>query len=282
MTGLWKILHLQKLCEIAGLSESGRRCRLRHGYRRNGNSRHGSSLQGGRLTGIGGFVISLGNGQIALGDCLDVMRSVPSGSVDLVLTDPPYTMTKTGNSCRPNYMPDGQILSGVITPVQLWMNECFRVLKTGHFYTFVNKNDLCEYLNSAEKAGFRLHNIITMIKNTKMPNRWYLKYSELVLFFFKGKAKPINNLTSRDYELVEMPQLFNGKLHPTQKPLTFVEKLMLNSSVTGDTILDPFLGSGTTAIAAENTGRRWIGIERDPGYFGAACDRIARHQVRSE
>lgn len=219
------------------------------------------------------------NGEIWLGDCLELMKDIPSASVDLVLTDPPYNMTKTGNSCRPNYMPKGEILSGTVPDPLLWMTECYRVLKEGHFYTFVNKNDLSTYLIAAEKSGFRLHNVITMIKNTKMPNRWYLKYSELLLFFFKGKAIAINDMTSRDYEIVEMPQISNGKIHPTQKPLPFMEKIILNSSSGNDTVFDPFMGSGTTAIAAENTGRKWIGIERDFDYFMKAWQRIMAHDV---
>ena len=67
-----------------------------------------------------------------------------------------------------------------------------------------------------------------------------------------------------------------GKLHPTQKPVALFEYLIRTYTNPGDVVMDNCIGSGTTAIAAENTGRRWIGIERDPGYFGAACERIAR------
>lgn len=217
--------------------------------------------------------LQIKHGQMWLGDCLELMRDIPSDSVDMVVTDPPYNMTKTGNSCRPNYMLNGEILNGIVPNVEEWMFECFRVMKSGHFYTFVNKNDIRHYLNTAEKVGFRLHNIIAMIKNTKMPNRWYLKYTENILFFFKGKALAINDLTSRDYYFVDMPTMLKGKLHPTQKPLDFIEKLITNSSTENQLILDPFSGSGTTAIAAENTGRRWIGIERDFNYYIKAVER---------
>jgi DNA modification methylase len=220
----------------------------------------------------------MGNGQIALGDCLDVMRSVPSASVDLVVTDPPYRMTKTGNSCRPNYMPNGEILECDVPNTKLWFSEVYRVLNNdSHFYTFVNINEIHSYLNVAEEIGFKLHNILSMIKNTKMPNRWYLKYTENVLFFRKGKSFAINDMKSRDYEFVSTPTIKTGKIHPTEKPINFIQNLIKNSSKENNLILDPFIGSGTTAIAAENTGRRWIGIERDPTYFGLACERIARH-----
>lgn len=107
-----------------------------------------------------------------------------------------------------------------------------------------------------------------------MPNRWYLKYTEIVLFFRKGNAVPINDMTSRDYEFVIMPTQKNGKVHISQKPLEFVEKLIMNSSKKGQLILDPFMGSGTTGVACVNTNRNFIGIEMDENYFNIATKRI--------
>jgi site-specific DNA-methyltransferase (adenine-specific) len=214
------------------------------------------------------------NVTLLIGDCLERMKEMPDGSVDLVLTDPPYNMTKTGNSCRPNYMPGGEILDGIPPSPVDWMAGVYRVLKEGsHFYSFCNKNDIRDYLNAADAAGFHLHNIINMIKDTNMPNRWYLKFTEPVLMFKKGKAKPINDLTSRDYEIVVMPK-GASKQHPTEKPLKFMEKLVFNSTKENELVFDPFMGSGTTGMAAINLGRRFIGIEKNPSYF-----QIAKHRV---
>lgn len=157
----------------------------------------------------------------------------------------------------------------------VWFAECFRVLKNQtHFYTFCNTNDIQKYLNAAEKAGFKLHNIITMIKDTGMPNRWYLKNCELILFFRKGKAKPINDMTSRDWVMVTMPKQKDGKLHITQKPLDLITKLITNSSEVGETVLDPFMGSGTTGVACMNTNRNFIGFELDENSFKNAKIRL--------
>jgi site-specific DNA-methyltransferase (adenine-specific) len=214
------------------------------------------------------------NGEFRLGDCIELLKEVPDNSVDMVFTDPPYKMTKTSNSCRPNYMPDGYVIGNQLPDVSLWMKEVFRVMAPNtHFYTFTNRNDLRKYLNVAEDVGFGFHNIINMIKDTKMPNRWYLKYTEPLLFFRKGKAKPINDMTSRDYEMVNMVK-GEDKLHPTQKPLTFVEKIIKNSSNEGDVVLDPFSGSGTTALACENTNRKWLCIEKDAAHYRTSCDRL--------
>ena len=217
------------------------------------------------------------------GDCLERMKEIPSGSVEMVLTDPPYRMTKRGRSCRPNWMPSGMgdnVFSGDIPPTSEWMPELFRVMGDGHLYVFTNTISLQETLNAATDAGFKLHNIISMIKDTGMPNRWYYKQTELVLFMRKGKAIPINDYTSRDNVKVTMPTKKSGKLHITQKPLDFVTKLVTNSSKELGAVLDPFMGSGSTGVACANTGRKFIGIELDLNYFNIALDRIeAAHGI---
>jgi site-specific DNA-methyltransferase (adenine-specific) len=217
------------------------------------------------------------------GDCLIEMNKIPDNSVDLIITDPPYTMTKKGKSCRPNWMPHNMgenVFDGKIPDPKIWMAASYRVLKEQtHFYTFCNTNDLENYLHIARNVGFKFHNLITIIKDTGMPNRWYYKQCELLLFFRKGIAKPINDMTSRDNINVVMPKLKNGKLHITQKPLDLIEKLVTNSSKNGEVILDPFLGSGTTGIACLNNKRSFIGIEKDLKYFEIAKTRIEQSQI---
>jgi site-specific DNA-methyltransferase (adenine-specific) len=211
------------------------------------------------------------------GDCLEVLKDLQSDSMDMVLCDPPYRMTKRGKSCRPNYMPASMgenFFQGEIPKVEDWMSEAYRVLKQGHFYVFTNTKQLQDNLNAASRTGFDLHNILSMIKDTKMPNRWYLKYTELILMFRKGRAVPISDMTSRDYFQCEMPTQKNGKLHPTQKPLSVIEKLVSNSAAENQWVADFFMGSGTTGVACRNLNRNFIGIEKDPKYFEIAKKRI--------
>lgn len=216
--------------------------------------------------------------KIIHGDSLDKMKYIPNGGIDLIVTDPPYKMTKQGNSCRPNYMKSGMgenLFDGKLPNTKEWMKLCFDKLRDdAHFYVFTNINSLHEYLDVAKECGFKLHNIISMIKDTKMPNRWYLKYTEFVLFFRKGKAFPINDMTSRDYEFVETPTLKNGKIHISQKPLNFIEKLITNSSKEGEICLDLFSGSGTLAEACINTNRDFIIIEKNPNDFEKGKERV--------
>lgn len=212
------------------------------------------------------------------GNCLEELKNIPDGSVDLVLTDPPYKMTKTGNPCRENGAAgnrDENLFDNELPDTKEWMELCWKKLKPDtHFYVFTNVKSIHEYMNVAISCGFKLHNIIPMIKDTSMPNRWYLKHTELILFFRKGKAKPINDLTSKDYFRVKMPTKRTGKVHVTQKPLDLIEKLVYNSSNENDVVLDLFMGSGTTGVACKSLGRDFIGIEIDDTYFGIAKERI--------
>jgi len=216
--------------------------------------------------------------ELIQGDCLEKMKDIESGSVDMILTDPPYKMTKRGKAHRPNYMTvnnGGSLFTGNIPKMDDWLPLCFTVMRqNAHMYVFTNAKQMFELLGAAERAGFKLHNIISMIKDTKVPTHWYLNYCEYILFFRKGAAFPINDRTSRNYLTVEMPTLAKGKLHKTQKPLCAIKKLVLNSSKKGENVLDPFMGSGTTGVACKNLNRDFIGIELDENYFNIAKERI--------
>lgn len=217
-------------------------------------------------------------------DCLNAFKQIKDNSVDLIVTDPPYTMTKRGKSCRPNYMPDSMgdnLFDYELPDTKKWFSDCYRVLKDDtHFYTFCNTNDIGNYLKIAEEVGFKLHNIITMIKDTHMPNRWYMKYSELVLFFRKGDAKPIKDMRCRDYYYATMPTKKDSKFHITQKPLDFIEMMVNNSSDENDVVLDPFMGSGTTGIACKKLNRDFIGFEIDENHYKTAKERIENYNKK--
>ena len=238
-------------------------------------------------------MIQLGNGQIALGDCLDVMRSVPTGSVDMILCDLPYGTTQNK-------------WDSVIPFEPLW-SEYWRVCKgavvltAAQPFTTMLINSQFDYFrysmvwDKVGTVGFQLAKV-----------RPLSRHEDVLLFY---KKQPIYNpqmeirgeprkeggskVDNGNYGSLRSSESFNneyyptsilefsnavkvGKLHPTQKPVALFEYLIKTYTNPGDVVMDNCIGSGTTAIAAENTGRRWIGIERDPGYFGAACERIAR------
>lgn len=215
------------------------------------------------------------------GDCLEVMKNIEDGSVDLVVTDPPYKTITGGdsngaNSERPKGMLRGnrKLFKHQKMNISDWMPEIYRVLKKGsHCYIFTNSLNLQEMLNEATKVGFKLHNLLVWEKNNCTPSQYYMKNCEYVLFLRKGKAKWINNIG--DSKTVhKFNNIIGNKLHPTEKPVDLLEYYLLNSSEPNDIVFDPFMGSGSTGVACLNTNRNFIGIELDEGYFNIAQNRI--------
>ena len=239
-------------------------------------------------------MILIGNGQIALGDCLDVMRSVQSASVDMILCDLPYGTTQNK-------------WDSVIPFEPLW-SEYWRIAKPNAAVVLTAQCPFDKALGASQLRYLKYEWIWEKPSATGFLNAKHqpMKAHENALVFYREKCvynpqmitgmKPYkskqgiksknygamneNNISQSDGERYPRSVVqFNSDrgLHPTQKPVALFEYLIRTYTNPGDTVLDNCMGSGTTAIAAENTGRRWIGIERDPTYFGLACDRIARH-----
>lgn len=223
------------------------------------------------------------------GDCLEFMKDIPDNSIDLIVTDPPYKLVAGGVTgklskritgvCLDHNSIDTKNGNGnfKINNIKFseWLPDCYRVLKDGgHCYIMVNDRNMQQLLNETETSGFKLLNILVWNKNNAMPNHWYMKNAEFILFLRKGIAKYINNQGSKQC------MYFNNiksKLHPTEKPVELMSNFIENSTKIGDTVLDPFMGSGTTGIACLNTNRRFIGIEKDDKYFEIASNRIKNH-----
>ena len=225
-------------------------------------------------------------------DCLTILKDISTNSIDLVITDPPYKLNKTTGSVTSSAKSDrwqgnlraGDKTANITNVIQFseWLLEVYRVLKeNSHCYVWVNDKNLVDLCNEAEKVGFRLHNILVWKKNNCTPNRWYMKNCEFIVFLHKGKSFPIKNLG--DAQLFECDNI-NGKdkLHPTQKPITYLERLILNSSNELDTVLDPFMGSGSTGVECINTNRKFIGMELDNTYYEIAKNRIQEVKDRKE
>lgn len=211
-------------------------------------------------------------------------NSIKDETIDLCITDPPYKLNKTTGSMTSSSKQSswqGNLSAGDKTAnidnsikFNSWLGEVYRVLKpNSHFYVFVNDKNVQEMLNEATKVGFKLHNLLVWKKNNCTPNRWYMKNCEFVIFFRKGKSFPINNLGSSQF--LEYTNVSGkNKLHPTQKPTELLDELILNSSKIGNLILDPFVGSGSTAISAINNGRMSLSYEIDEKHYKVAKNRI--------
>ena len=215
-------------------------------------------------------------------DCLDVMKSIPNNSIDLVVTDPPYRVISGGNKSEKwksgyknsvLYKNDGKIFENNDIEFEEWIPELYRILKDrSHCYIMTNVINMEHLLTVCRKSGFHLHNILVWEKNTANANRWYMKNCEFTLFFRKGKAKTINNPSSKMVSKVN--NIIGNKVHPTEKPIELMKLYVSNSSNEGDTVLDPFMGSGSTGIACKQLNRNFIGIELDDKYFNIAEKRI--------
>ena len=224
--------------------------------------------------------------QVFLGDCLELMKDIPNGSIDCVVTDPPYKLTAggcvgsgyiNGHFRLKNGEANPQAKSGKIfkeneIKFSEWMPEIYRVLKERtHFYCMTNDLHLKTVIDEGTKAGFKQQNILVWAKGMHTPTQYYFKNIEFIVMFRKGNAKYINNIGTM--ALLNVKGLRN-KIHPSEKPTELMKILIENSTKENEIVLDPFMGLGSTGIACKNTNRSFIGIEKDEAYFKIAEQRI--------
>lgn len=221
--------------------------------------------------------------KIHCGNCIDLFKTIEDESIDLVVTDPPYRVISGG---RPKIKGqpsgilkknDGKIFEHNDINPEEWISEVYRVLKQGtQCYIMVNSLNMENYLRICREAGFGLHNILAWFKNNCTPSRWYMKNAEYILFLRKGKAKTINNVGSKTVH--EFDNIIGNKLHPTEKPIELMELYITNSSNIGDVVLDPFMGVGSTGLAALKNDRKFIGFEIDKKYYDIAEKRLEEYK----
>lgn len=213
------------------------------------------------------------------GDSIDIMSRIPEESVDLIVTDPPYRVISGGKPHKkrqPSGMlskNDGKIFDYNDVNPEIWIPQLYRILRSqGHCYIMTNTLNMENYLKICREAGFGLHNILCWHKNNVTPSRWYMKNCEFTLFLRKGKAKPINNVGSK--MIHEFDNIIGNKSHPTEKPVDLMRFYIANSSNEGDFVFDPFMGTGSTGVAATSINRKFLGIEIDKQYFDVAQKRL--------
>lgn len=223
---------------------------------------------------------------LILGDARALLRTIPTGSVDLVVTDPPYRTIGGGNTESGNQRhgrPSGMLSSnngkGGLEHNDIefreYFHDIYRVMRDpSHLYLFTNTLNLRGALNEMDRHGFKVHNVLSARKQNVTPNRWYMKNVEYVIFARKGAAFPINNLDSKTGHDWVNP--VGQKNHPNEKSVELMEGYILNSSQPGQVVLDPFMGTGATGVAALRNGRRFIGFEMHPEYFATACKRMGK------
>ena len=214
------------------------------------------------------------------GDCLEVMKDIEDESVDLVVTDPPYEIATTGagmyKQADKQYVKElNGMKDGFSEEV---LDELCRVMKKINIYFFCSQKQIIPLLDYFVKKKKCNWNILSWHKTNPIPacGNKYLTDTEFILFFREKGVKVYGSFdTKRTWYATPLNQSDKKKYgHPTVKPLSILENLVVNSSQEGEVVLDCFMGSGSTGVACLNTNRNFIGIELDEGYFNIAQNRI--------
>lgn len=212
-------------------------------------------------------------------DCLEGMRQIPDKSVDLIVTDPPYELQQYsgagafGRANRQYHQGIDHLQTGISDLVLI---EMLRVLKKPNLYIFCSKDQIYQLLSFAIQNKLS-YDLLTWHKTNPVPtcNNKYLSDTEYIVFMRKG-ANLYGSFETKHKYFLSQTNTEDKKLygHPTIKPLNIIQTLIINSSVAGDVVLDPFMGSGTTAIAALKSNRHFLGFEINKDYYDTACQRI--------
>jgi site-specific DNA-methyltransferase (adenine-specific) len=214
------------------------------------------------------------------GDCITKMNSMSDGSVDLIVTDPPYLMDYQSNM---RVKTDKfEKIAGDVDGHQLirdYFSECNRILKDNtHIYSFCSWHHIDFFKQEFEKF-FKLKNIMIWYKGGGGIGDLEGSYStdyEFILFGHKGR-KELNRkaLGKRTSGMLKFKKVFPGAMvHATEKPVDLIELMIKASSDKDDIVFDGFMGAGSHGMAAVRNQRGFVGCELEQGYFDTAKDRI--------
>ena len=225
------------------------------------------------------------------GDCFERMKEIADGSVDMILTDPPYGVTCCKWDKTVPFAPMWEAFERIIKPngcIAIFAGEPFSAalimsnLKLYRYELIWRKNEATDFLNARRKP-LKIHDKVQIFYKSKAiyhpqmtegkpyDRGWKTTKTECY-----GKV-PLHETKSENGErfpttVIEFPREVG--LHPTQKPVPLLRWLIRSYTDAGDTVLDPFMGSGSTGVACLSEGRRFIGIEREDTYFEVAKKRI--------
>ncbi len=216
-------------------------------------------------------------------DTYELMKTIPTGSIDLIVTDPPYEFLNATRGGKWGWVCSWKLyieeLYGSMEKnfanwiTEEFLDECNRVCKKFHAYFFCNKNQIAQYINFATKHNL-LYDVLVWHKTNPIPtcNNKYLSDLEYIIII---RAR----WTGLNTTYVTASKLFQSTIkkrefdHPTIKPQFILERLIWNSSKEGDIILDPFIGSGSTWVASIKLKRNFIGLELEDKYCKLASER---------
>lgn len=214
------------------------------------------------------------------GDAYEETKKIPEKSIDLIIIDPPYNISKDGGggafgSQRRSYHKEiEQMKEGITNDI---LDTLCKLQPNIYIYIWCNKNQLSPYLNYFESKGCFI-DVLVWCKTNPVPtcNNKYLSDIEYCILAREKGTKIGGTYETKHKWYVSSTNKEDKKKykHPTIKPLNIIKNLILNSSNEGDTILDCFMGSGTTGVACKELNRSFIGIEINKKYFEIAKERI--------
>ncbi len=244
---------------------------------------------------------------VKVGDCIELMERMPEGSVDMIFADPPYNLQLARELLRPNHTrvegvdDDWDKFDGFAAYddfTRAWLGAARRVLRAdGSLWVIGTYHNIYRVGTILQDLEYWILNDVVWRKSNPMPNfrgRRFTNAHEILIWAAHGKdarytfnyaaMKALNDdLQMRSDWLIpicagaeRLKDADGRKAHPTQKPEALLHRVILAATKPGQVILDPFLGSGTTAAVAKRLGRRYIGLEREPRYAEMARRRIAR------
>ena len=244
--------------------------------------------------------------ELICGDCVEVMAGLPDGCVDLVFADPPYNLQLRGELRRPNQSRVAGVddawdrfdsLGDYDRFTRAWLAEARRVLKPdGALWVIGSYHNIFRVGGALQDQGFWILNDVVWRKTNPMPNFrgrrftnahetliWAARSEDARYTFNYEAAKALNeDLQMRSDWLLplctgaeRLKDADGRKAHATQKPEALLHRILVATTRPGELVLDPFVGSGTTAAVARRLGRRCIGIDREADYVAIARERLA-------
>lgn len=243
-------------------------------------------------------------GEVIHGDCIQVLESLPPDSIDLIFADPPYNLQISQDLWRPNMTKVDAVdaawdqfkdFHAYDLFTRAWLSGCRRALKeTGTIWVIGTYHNIFRVGKAMQDLGYWVLNDVIWVKTNPMPNFRGVRFTnahETLIWASKSKGarytfnhhamKALNGgkQMRSDWLLpictgAERLRIKGQKAHPTQKPEALMYRVILASSNPGDTVLDPFFGSGTTGVVAAKLHRNWIGIELEAQYVSLARARL--------
>jgi site-specific DNA-methyltransferase (adenine-specific) len=257
---------------------------------------------------------AVGESRLLHGDCLALLDQLPAKSIDLVFADPPYMLSNGGTTCSSGKrvsVDKGKWDSSAGLAADhdfnlSWLRACQRVLKpSGTIWVSGTHHVIFSIGFAMQSLGYHLLNTITWFKPNASPNlacRFFTHSTEILLWAAPAKRAPLpHTFHYRDMkaenggkqmrDLWQFPDPAGEQVvwslptpakrekqsgrHPTQKPLALLDRIVRAGSSAGETVLDPFNGSGTTGVAAVASGRRYVGIDVDRDYLDLTQRRLS-------